>query len=40
MTAIAVAVAIVALGWIPDFVTGGLDGPAEPPPPTFAPGTR
>jgi hypothetical protein len=40
LTAIAVAVISVALGWLPDYLTNGLDGPAQPPPPTFAPGTR
>jgi hypothetical protein len=40
MTAIAVTVAYVALGWIPDYLTDGFDAPAAPPPPTYAPGTR
>jgi hypothetical protein len=40
MAVIAITVTYVALGWLPDYLTNGLDGPAEPPSSTFAPGTR
>lgn len=40
MAAILIAVALIALRWIPGYLTDGLDAPAEPPPPTHAPGTR
>jgi len=40
MAAVAIVVAIFALGWIPGYLSDGLGGPAAPPPPTFEPGTR
>lgn len=36
LAAAATLVVFVGLAWFPDFV----EGPGEPPPPTFAPGTR